>query len=67
MDGVASLRAGLIASVTGAGGWAAVVGSQSLGLLTAEMGADLSRCAVIEDPGPDPVSVAFSRVSRSVA
>lgn len=59
VDGVASLRAGLIASVTSAGGWAAVVGSPSLGLLAAaEMGADLSRCAVIEDPGPDPVAVA---------
>ncbi|OUS97452.1 hypothetical protein CA951_03155 [Rhodococcus sp. NCIMB 12038] len=59
VDGVASLRAGLIATVTAAGGWAAVVGSPDLGLLAAaEMGADLSRCAVIEEPGPDPVAVA---------
>lgn len=55
VDRVASLRAGLIASVTSAGGWAAVVGSPSLGLLAAaEMGADLSRCAAIEDPAPAP-------------
>lgn len=59
VDGVAALRAGLIASVTGAGGWAAVVGSPNLSLLAAaEMGADLSRCAVIEDAGPDAVAVA---------
>lgn len=57
--GAASLKAGLIASVTGAGGWAAVVGCPDLGLLAAaEMGADLSRCAVIPNPGEDPVAIA---------
>ncbi|MGW9567010.1 hypothetical protein [Prescottella equi] len=59
LGGVTSLRAGLIASVTSAGGWVAVVGSPNLSLLAAaEMGADLRRCAVISDPGPDPVAVA---------
>lgn len=59
LDGVSSLRAGLLASVTGSGGWAAVVGSPTLNLLAAaEMGADLRRIAVIQDPGPDPVAVA---------
>jgi len=59
LGGVTSLRAGLIASVTSAGGWAAVVGSPNLCLLAAsEVGADLRRCAVIADPGPDPVAVA---------
>lgn len=59
LGGVTSLRAGLIASVTSAGGWVAVVGSPNLCLLAAaEMGADLRRCAVISDSGPDPVAVA---------
>ncbi|NKR53090.1 hypothetical protein GS481_02830 [Rhodococcus hoagii] len=57
--GATSLRAGLIASVTEAGGWAAIVGSPGLSLLAAsEMGAALHRCAVVEDPGPDPIAVA---------
>jgi hypothetical protein len=56
--GAASLRAGLIASVTEAGGWAAIVGLPRLSLLAAaEMGAELRRCAVVE-PGPDPIEVA---------
>lgn len=59
ISGAASLRAGLIASVTGSGGWAALVGSPDLGLLAAaEMGADLKRCALVPDAGPDPIAVA---------
>jgi hypothetical protein len=49
----------LVAAVTAAGGHAAIVGQPDVGLLAAvEMGADLSRLAVIPDPGPDPVEVA---------
>lgn len=59
VTGATALRAGLIASVTAAGGWAAVIGSPRLGLLAAsEMGADLRRCAVVQHPGPDPVAIA---------
>ncbi|NKS56157.1 hypothetical protein GS504_01940 [Rhodococcus hoagii] len=58
VSGVASLQAGLVAAVTGSGGWAALVGRPSLGLLAAvEMGAQLRRCALIPD-APDPVAVA---------
>ena len=54
-----SLPVGMVAAVTGAGGHAAVVGLPEFGLLAAaEMGADLSRLAVIPDPGTDPVEVA---------
>lgn len=57
--GPASLRASLLASVTGSGHWAAVVGDPTLSLLAAvEMGADLSRCAMISDPGDDPIAIA---------
>ena len=43
----------------GRGGNAAIVGQPDIGLLAAaEMGADLSRLAVIPDPGADPVEVA---------
>ncbi|MFE1596133.1 hypothetical protein [Nocardia sp. NPDC058705] len=57
--GAHSLLTGLLASVTGNGGHAAVVGLPRLGLLAAaEMGAELSRLAVIADPGPDPAEVA---------
>ena len=57
--GASALLAGLLASVTGAGGHAAAVGLPRLGLLAAaEMGADLERLAVIPDPGPDPLEVA---------
>ncbi|MDH6284562.1 hypothetical protein [Prescottella agglutinans] len=46
VSGASSLQAGLLASVTGSGGWAAVVGRPSLGLLAAvEQGAALNRCA----------------------
>ncbi|WP_278265005.1 hypothetical protein [Nocardia sp. AG03] len=58
-SGAHSLLTGLLAAVTGAGGHAAVVGLPRLGLLAAaEMGAQLSRLAVIPDPGPDPAEVA---------
>ncbi len=49
----------MVAAVTEAGGNAAIVGQPDVGLLAAvEMGADLSRLAVIPDPGSDPVEVA---------
>jgi len=57
--GAGSLLLGLLASVTEAGGHAAVIGLPRLGLLAAtEMGAELGRLALIPDPGPDPVEVA---------
>jgi hypothetical protein len=57
--GASSLLAGLLASVTADGGWAAVVGRPGLGLLAAqEMGADLGRIALVPDPGTDSVDVA---------
>ncbi|QIS09115.1 hypothetical protein [Nocardia arthritidis] len=56
--GASSLLAGLLATVTGTGGYAALVGVPRLGLLAAvEMGARLERLAVVADPGPDPVAV----------
>lgn len=59
LSGARSLPVGMAASVTGAGGHVAVVGLPDFGLLAAaEMGADLSRLAVIPDPGTDPVEVA---------
>lgn len=60
VTGVSSLQAGLIATVTGAGGWAAMIGTPGLGLLAAvEMGAELRRCAVVNHVGTaDPVEVA---------
>jgi hypothetical protein len=57
--GARSLSLGMVAAVTAAGGHAAIVGQPDVGLLAAvEMGADLSRLAVIPDPGTDPVEVA---------
>lgn len=57
--GARSLSLGLVAAVTAAGGHAAIIGQPDVGLLAAvEMGADLSRLAVIPDPGADPVEVA---------
>jgi len=57
--GARSPVVGLTAAVSGAGGHVAVVGLPDFGLLAAaEMGADLSRLAVIPDPGADPVEVA---------
>jgi hypothetical protein len=49
----------MVAAVTAEGGHAAIVGQPDAGLLAAvEMGADLSRIAVIPNPGSDPVEVA---------
>ncbi|MCV7172763.1 hypothetical protein H7I41_22840 [Mycobacterium manitobense] len=57
--GARSLSLSMVAAVTAAGGHAAIVGQPDVGLLAAvEMGADLSRLAVIPDPGADPVEVA---------
>jgi hypothetical protein len=59
LSGARSLLLGVVAAVTAAGGNAAIVGQPDIGLLAAgEMGADLSRIAVIPDPGTDPVEVA---------
>jgi hypothetical protein len=59
LSGARSLPLQLVAAVTAAGGHAAIVGQPDVGLLAAvEMGADLSRLAVIPDPGADPVEVA---------
>jgi hypothetical protein len=59
LSGARSLPVGIVAAVTSAGGHAAVVGLPDFGLLAAaEMGADLSRLAVIPKPGTDPVEVA---------
>ena len=59
LSGARSLPVGMAAAVTGAGGHVAVVGLPDFGLLAAaEMGADLSRLAVIPQPGSDPVEVA---------
>lgn len=59
LSGARSLALSMVAAVTAAGGNAAIVGQPDVGLLAAvEMGADLSRIAVIPDPGTDPVEVA---------
>jgi hypothetical protein len=59
LSGARSLPLRMVAAVTAAGGNAAIVGQPDIGLLAAaEMGADLSRLAVIPDPGTDPVEVA---------
>ncbi|MBS9534105.1 hypothetical protein KIH27_10965 [Mycobacterium sp. M1] len=59
LSGARSLLLGMVAAVTADGGNAAIVGQPDIGLLAAvEMGADLSRVAVIPDPGNDPVEVA---------
>jgi hypothetical protein len=59
LSGARSLLLRMVAAVTAAGGNAAIVGQPDIGLLAAvEMGADLSRLAVIPDPGTDPVEVA---------
>jgi hypothetical protein len=58
-SGARSLPLAVIAGVTAAGGHAAIVGHPDIGLLAAvEMGADLTRVALIPDPGNDPVEVA---------
>jgi hypothetical protein len=59
LSGARSLPLSMVAAVTAQGGHAAIVGHPDAGLLAAvEMGADLSRIAVIPDPGSDPVEVA---------
>jgi hypothetical protein len=59
LSGARSLSLSMVAALTAAGGNAAIVGRPDAGLLAAaEMGADLSRIAVISDPGLDPVEVA---------
>ncbi|MGE2715630.1 hypothetical protein ACQI4L_16370 [Mycolicibacterium litorale] len=59
LSGARSLPLGMVAATTAAGGHAAIVGQPGVGLLAAvEMGADLSRVAIIPDPGGDPVEVA---------
>ena len=59
LSGARSLVLRMVATVTADGGNAVIVGQPDIGLLAAvEMGADLSRLAVIPDPGSDPVEVA---------
>jgi len=59
LSGARSLPLRMVAAVTAEGGHAAIVGHPEAGLLAAvEMGADLSRIAVIPDPGSDPIEVA---------
>ena len=59
LSGARSLSLSIVAAVTAEGGHAAIVGQPDVGLLAAvEMGADLSRIAVIPEPGADPVEVA---------
>ena len=59
LSGARSLPVSMAAAVTAGGGHVAVVGLPAFGLLAAaEMGADLSRLAVIPDPGADPVEIA---------
>ncbi len=59
LSGARSLVLSVVAAVTAAGGNVAIVGQPDIGLLAAvEMGADLSRLAVIPDAGTDPVEVA---------
>jgi hypothetical protein len=58
-SGARSLSLSVAAAVTAAGGHVAVVGQPDVGLLAAvEMGADLSRLALVPDPGSDPIEVA---------
>lgn len=57
--GARSLLVGLVAAVTAAGGHVTVVGQPDIGLVAAvEMGADLTRLALVPDAGADPVEVA---------
>lgn len=59
LSGARSLPVAMVAAATAAGAHAAIVGQPDIGLLAAaEMGADLSRLAVIPDPGPDRVEIA---------
>jgi hypothetical protein len=59
LSGARSLPLSMVAAVTADGGHAAIIGQPDVGLLAAvEMGADLSRIAIIPEPGSDPVEVA---------
>src|ERR1700730_14681587 len=59
LSGARSLPLSMVAAVTAAGGNAAIVGQPDIGLLAGGgRGGDLSRLAVIPDPGTDPVEVA---------
>lgn len=59
VSGARSLQLSMVAAVTAQGGHVAIIGQPDVGLLAAaEMGADLSRLAVIPEPGADPVEVA---------
>lgn len=59
LSGARSLALRMVAAATAAGGHVAIVGQPDAGLMAAvEMGADLSRVAVIPYPGTDPVEVA---------
>ncbi len=59
LSGARSLPVGITAAVSAAGGHVAIVGLPDFGLLAAaEMGADLSRLAMVPQPGSDPVEVA---------
>ncbi|MCH9729490.1 MAG: hypothetical protein K0U84_07410 [Actinomycetia bacterium] len=59
LSGARSLELSMVAAVTAQGGHVAIIGQPDIGLLAAvEMGADLSRVAVIPEPGADPVEVA---------
>jgi hypothetical protein len=58
-SGARSLPLSVVAAVTAGGGHVAVVGQPDVCLLAAvEMGADLSRLALVPEPGSDPVEVA---------
>lgn len=58
-SGAQSLTLEVVAAVTSAGGHVAVVGKPDVGLLAAvEKGADLTRLALVPDPGTDPIEVA---------
>lgn len=59
VTGARSLLLSMVAAVTAGGGHAAIVGQPDVGLLAAvEMGADLSRIAVVPEAGANPVEVA---------
>src|SRR4029078_2891090 len=59
LSGARSLSLSMVGAGTAGGAHSAIVGQPDVGLLAAvEMGADLSRIAVIPEPGADPVEVA---------
>lgn len=58
-SGARSLTLQMVAAVTSAGGHVAIVGQPDVGLLAAvEMGADLTRLALVPNPGTDSIEVA---------